>query len=115
MQVLYERYHSQGLEILAFPCNQFKNQEPASNSEINQFVHEKLHITFPIMSKIDVNGEEADPLFAYLRSTAMNGEPIRWNFNKFLVDQNGIPIVSFDPRIDPFDIETDIKRILMAR
>jgi glutathione peroxidase len=114
LQVLYERYHSLGLEILAFPCNQFKNQEPGTNSEINQFVHNNFHITFPIMSKVDVNGEGADPLFAYLRKAAMHGDEIRWNFNKFLVDQNGLPIVSFDPRVDPLDLEGDIKRILGA-
>jgi glutathione peroxidase len=66
------------------------------------------------MSKVDVNGEGADPLFAYLRKAAMHGDEIRWNFNKFLVDQNGLPIVSFDPRVDPLDLEGDIKRILGA-
>lgn len=112
LQELYERYHERGLEIVAFPCNQFKNQEPGSNEEIKKFASAKFGISFPMMSKVDVNGDNAHPLFVHLRSVTMNGRPIRWNFNKFLVDQNGVPILSADTKVNPLDMEGDIKRIL---
>lgn len=114
LQTLYEKYHSAGLEIIAFPCNQFKNQEPASNQEIERFARDDRKVTFPLMSKLDVNGESANDLFVFLRDQTMNGKSIRWNFAKFLVDSQGQPIIAYDPKIYPNDMESQIKLLLDA-
>ena len=111
LERLYEKYKDQGLVILGFPCNQFMNQEPLSEEEIQSFCSLNYGVTFPMFAKIDVNGEEAHPLFKYLKE-AQKGllgiEAIKWNFTKFLVDKNGVVINRFAPATKPESLEVDI-------
>lgn len=104
LEQLYQQYHAQGLEILAFPCNQFGAQEPGDNAEIQQFCQLNYGVTFPIMAKIQVNGPEAEPLFEYLKDQArgvMKTRAIKWNFTKFLVNKDGVVVKRYAPRTKP--------------
>jgi len=90
LQSLYNRYHKRGFEVLAFPCNQFAAEEPKPNKAIKAFAKRNYGVTFPMFSKIDVNERNAHPLFSYLRAhSSLDGDPIRWNFGKFLVSKSG--------------------------
>ena len=92
LQELYDQYHEKGLEILGFPCNQFMNQEPEGEEAIQEFCSLNYGVTFPMFAKVDVNGEEAHPLFKHLTSEAkgvLGTKTVKWNFTKFIVDQNG--------------------------
>ncbi|RDX73883.1 hypothetical protein CR513_46439, partial [Mucuna pruriens] len=113
---LYEKYKNQGLEILAFPCNQFGMQEPGSNQEIKQFACTRYKAEFPIFDKVDVNGPFTAPVYQFLKSSAGGflGDLIKWNFEKFLVDKNGKVIERYPPTTSPFQIEKDIQRLLAA-
>lgn len=113
---LYEKYKPQGLEILAFPCNQFGGQEPGSNSEIKQFACTKFKAEFPIFDKVDVNGPNTAPVYQFLKSSAGGflGDLIKWNFEKFLVDKNGKVVERYPPTTSPFQIEKDIQKLLAA-
>ncbi len=104
LEALYQNYQEQGLEILGLPCNQFMGQEPGSDQEIQQFCSTKYRVTFPMSSKIDVNGDNRDPLYEYLagESAEFPGD-IQWNFEKFLVDQNGKVQKRFSPKVEPND------------
>ncbi|RYR58744.1 hypothetical protein Ahy_A05g024624 [Arachis hypogaea] len=123
---LYDKYKQKGLEILAFPCNQFGAQEPGSNEEIANFVCTRFKAEFPIFDKarilwylirillclqVDVNGENAAPLYKFLKSSK-GGDNIRWNFSKFLVDREGHVVHSYEPTTSPLSIEKDIKNLL---
>ncbi len=114
LQDLYEKYQSQGLEILDFPCNQFGNQAPGDDGEIRSFCTGRYGITFPQFSKIDVNGKNESPLFKYLKSQkgGIMGSNVKWNFTKFLVDKNGKVIDRFAPTVTPDKIESKIKESL---
>ncbi|VDM34039.1 unnamed protein product [Hydatigera taeniaeformis] len=103
LQDLYTQYGSQGLRILAFPCNQFRNQEPGTNAEIKEAARNKYGLTFDFFSKVDVNGSNALPLFTYLRNTLKGTitNSIKWNFTKFLIDRNGVPYKRYSPTTDP--------------
>ncbi|PGL69929.1 glutathione peroxidase [Bacillus sp. AFS055030] len=117
LQALYEEYKEDGLEILGFPCNQFMNQEPGSNEEIQSFCELNFGVTFPIFGKIDVNGEKADPLFKYLSSEApgiMGLKSIKWNFTKFIIDKNGEVIERFAPQTNPQEMRATIEKLLKA-
>ncbi|AHJ11650.1 glutathione peroxidase [Sulfurospirillum multivorans] len=111
LERLYEKYKDQGLVILGFPCNQFMNQEPLSEEEIQSFCSLNYGVTFPMFAKIDVNGEEAHPLYKYLKE-AQKGllgiEAIKWNFTKFLVDKSGVIVNRFAPATKPESLEVDI-------
>lgn len=111
LQQLHEKYHTRGLSVVAFPCNQFGHQEPRPNHEIKHFAQMK-GATFQMMAKVDVNGHTAHPLFQHLRDTTMNGEPVTWNFAKFLCNADGLPVRSYGPRVDPLEIEQDILALL---
>ncbi len=108
LQQMYEKYKDKGFVVLGFPCNQFGSQEPGSESEIKQFCSTKYSVSFPMFSKIEVNGDGADPLYKYLTSKdakpAGKGE-ISWNFEKFLIDREGNLINRFAPRTKPSDEE----------
>ncbi len=114
LQDLYEKYQEKGFEILDFPCNQFGNQAPGTEEEIGSFCQSRYGITFPMFSKIDVNGANEDSLFTHLKSqqSGMLGSKIKWNFTKFLVDRNGNVIERFAPTTEPLKIENSIKKIL---
>ncbi|KAJ8504224.1 hypothetical protein OPV22_005110 [Ensete ventricosum] len=113
---IYEKYKTQGFEILAFPCNQFGGQEPGSNPEIKQFACTRFKADFPIFNKVDVNGPNTAPIYQFLKSSAGGflGDLIKWNFEKFLVDKNGKVVERYPPTTSPFQIEKDIQKLLAA-
>ena len=101
IEALYEKYKDKGLVILGFPANNFMGQEPGSNEKIKEFCTSKYAVTFPMFSKIDVKGDKIAPLYSYLTQKSENGvldAPIKWNFQKFLVDRKGNVITSFAPK-----------------
>ena len=106
LQDLFERYKDKGLEILAFPCNQFGSQEPGSNEQIKTFCEDKYSVTFKLFDKVNVIGDHASPLFNYLNEVA--GRDIKWNFTKFLFDQNGNFFRGFGSMKTPKMIEENI-------
>ena len=115
LQELYNEFNSHGLEILAFPSNQFGAQEPGSNDEIKLFCTEKYNVTFPLFNKIDVNGPNEDPLYNFLKhisSEKSNTKDIEWNFTKFLFNKNSDLYKRYDPRVEPSDLIKDIQSIL---
>nr|WP_062310510.1 glutathione peroxidase [Alicyclobacillus sendaiensis] len=115
LQKLYEDYRDRGFEVLAFPCNQFGNQEPGSNEEIQTFCRTTYRVTFPVFAKVDVNGPNAHLLFEYLKKEAkgaLGTEAIKWNFTKFLVDRNGRVVKRYAPQTSPESIREDIEACL---
>lgn len=136
LESLYQKYHDQGLEILDFPCDQFGHQAPGTDEEIHNFCTSKYNTTFNQFSKIEVNGDKAEPLFNYLKTQiqddiiegtknkiamkaiekmpGVSKEPgfIKWNFTKFLVDKEGNVVARFSPTFLPKDMEDKIKDLL---
>lgn len=138
LEKLYKEYHSKGLEILGFPCNQFAEQEPGDNNEVKNFCQINYGVTFPLFEKIDVRGNTANPLFKYLSETKpfkgfnlnhpngkilndflheklpeyLEGDSIKWNFTKFLIDRNGNVIDRFEPTTEPSEIKKEIEKLL---
>lgn len=114
LESLYKKYKDQGFEILDFPCNQFGHQAPGSDSEIREFCTAKYDVSFRQFKKIDVNGENEEPLFTYLKSKKGGAlsKKIKWNFTKFLVDKEGNVVARFAPTKKPEDIESKIKSVL---
>lgn len=115
LQDLYQKYEKEGLVILGFPCNQFRNQDPGSNQEIAEFCSLNYNVSFPMFEKVDVNGEHAHPIFQYLTSQApgmLGTKKIKWNFTKFLIDRQGKVVSRFGSATEPEKIENDIKRLL---
>jgi len=114
LQKLYEQYNDQGLEILGFPCDQFNNQEFDSIEETTEFCQVNYGVTFPMFAKIDVNGEQEDPLFTFLKDQqkGLLSKQVKWNFTKFLVDQQGNVVERFAPTTEPEKIEQKIKQLL---
>lgn len=114
LQDLYEKYQSQGLEILDFPCNQFGHQAPGSDDEIADFCQSRYGVSFKQFKKITVNGESEEPLYTFLKSQkkGVMGNNIKWNFTKFLVDREGNVIARFAPTVTPEKIEEQIKELL---
>lgn len=111
----HKKYHQQGLVILAFPCNQFMHQEPTDIEQITQFCSLNYGVTFPIMAKIDVNGENTAPLYKYLKKQAsgiLGSEAIKWNFTKFLINRDGTIINRYAPTVDLNKLEIGIKSLL---
>ena len=115
LEALYEKLHGKGLEILGFPCNQFGEQEPGSEAEIEQFCELNYGVTFPMFSKIDVNGDKAAPLYKYLKKEKpglMGSEAIKWNFTKFLVDHAGNVVKRYSFFASPKSLEIDVEKLL---
>jgi len=115
LEKLYEKYRERGLEILGFPCNQFREQDPGSDTEIEQFCQVNYGVTFPMFAKIDVNGPTTHPLFKYLKAAApgiFGSEKIKWNFTKFLINRNGEVVARFAPATKPEKIEKAIANSL---
>ncbi len=115
LEKLYETYKDKGFMILGFPCNQFREQESGSNKEIKFFCKGTYHVTFDMFSKIEVNGENADPLYKFLKEKQggfMWMDGIKWNFTKFLVDREGNIVDRYAPITKPKDIEEDIVKLL---
>lgn len=115
LQQLHDALADQGLVVLGFPCNQFRNQDPADNDAISQFCSLNYGVDFPMMAKIDVNGPDAHPLYRFLKSEAkglLGSEQVKWNFTKFLVDRKGRVINRYAPTTKPDAIRQDIEKLL---
>lgn len=114
LQELHEKYSDKGLSVLGFPCNQFLSQEPGTEEQIKNFCMTSFGVTFDMFAKIDVNGDNAHPLYKYLKQNAggIFGDNIKWNFTKFLVDRDGNVMKRYAPSTKPKDIEEDIKKLL---
>ncbi len=117
LQELHDTYAEQGFSVLGFPCNQFGEQEPGDEAEIASFCDRTFGVTFPMFAKVDVNGDEAHPLFEWLRnekSGLMPGDHIKWNFTKFLVGKDGQVLKRFSPTTEPAKIGDKIQSALAA-
>jgi len=115
LQELYEKFKDRGFEVLGFPSNQFAGQEPGESDEIAEYCEINYGVTFPMFEKIDVKGDEAHPLFKYLSKEApgvLGSKSVKWNFTKFLVDQDGRVLKRFAPKTTPQQIESDISKLL---
>lgn len=114
LEALYKEYKDQGLEILGFPCNQFAKQDSGSNKEIHEFCQLNYGVSFTMFEKIEVNGEGAHPLYRFLKKEGKGlfSSEIKWNFTKFLIDQNGRVIRRYAPTVKPSKIEADIQKLL---
>ena len=115
LEELYERFGTSGFEILGFPCNQFRSQEPGSEAEIRSFCDLQYGVKFPLFSKIDVNGHSTHPLYEFLKKSKpgfLGTRRIKWNFTKFLIDRSGYPIKRYSPQTSPAAIEKDVHAAL---
>jgi len=115
LEELYQKYNTQGFEVLAFPCNQFGSQEQGSDEEIKSFCDLRFKATFPLFSKVEVNGKNAHPLFNFLKHEKpglLGTEKIKWNFTKFLIDRQGNVIERFAPSTKPLDMISEIEKLL---
>jgi glutathione peroxidase len=115
LEKLYASLHGKGLEVLGFPCNQFGEQEPGTEKEIAAFCERNYGVTFPLFSKVDVNGDEAAPLFKWLKKEKpglMGSEAIKWNFTKFLVDRKGKVVARYAPNDTPESMKADVEKLL---
>jgi len=114
LEALYRAFEPRGFAVLGFPCNQFGGQEPGTASEIGVFCGSKYDVTFPMFSKIDVNGREAHPLYKYLRSekSGLLGSAIKWNFTKFLADRSGRVVSRHAPTTTPEALKKEIEALL---
>lgn len=114
LEALYKKFKDKGLVILGFPCNQFGGQEPGDAVEISNFCSLKYGVTFPMFSKIEVNGDNAHPLYKFLKTQLPGtlGNEIKWNFTKFLLDRNGKPIQRYGSTTKPENIAEDIEKLL---
>jgi glutathione peroxidase len=114
LENLFKKFSPKGLVILGFPCNQFAGQEPGSAEEISKFCTLNYGVTFPMFSKIEVNGQNADPLYKYLKKALPGtlGNEIKWNFTKFLLDKKGKPFKRYAPATKPEEITNDIEKLL---
>lgn len=116
LEELYKTYVDRGMVVLGFPCDQFGHQEPGNDEEIAQFCEKNYGVTFPLFSKIDVNGDDAHPLFTWLRSeqTGVLGDKIKWNFTKFLIGTDGKVVKRYGSATKPESIKSDIEKLLPA-
>ncbi len=117
LEDMYKELHEQGLEILGFPCNQFGQQEKGDDTQIAGFCMKNYGVSFPMFSKVDVNGDDAHPLYAFLKKQApgvLGSKGIKWNFTKFLIGKDGEVLKRFAPTSKPQDIAVEVKALLGA-
>ena len=115
LQALQDEYSSQGFSVLGFPCDQFGKQEPGSDPEIVEFCTTRFSVNFPLFSKIEVNGDNAAPLYKFMKNSAkgiFGSEGIKWNFTKFLVNKSGEVVKRYAPTTKPEQIRKDIEKLL---
>ena len=115
LEELFQDYWDKGFEVLAFPCNQFGNQEPGDAEEIAEFCKVNFGLTFPLMAKVDVNGDDSSPLFDWMKAEKpglMGSRAIKWNFTKFLIDREGNVVKRYGPADAPKTIAKDIEKLL---
>ena len=113
LEKLYQEYKGTGFVIIGFPCNQFGKQEPGTSEEIQDFCSHNYDVTFPLSEKIEVNGPDAHPLYKYLKKELKGklNDSIKWNFTKFLIDRNGMPLKRFGSTVEPEDIRPFIDEL----
>ena len=117
LQALQDKYHAQGLDVLGFPCNQFGAQEPGGADEIGAFCERNYGVSFSMFEKVDVNGNQAHPLWKWLTGEApglLGLEAVKWNFTKFLIARDGSVFKRYAPQTDPAAISADIESLLAA-
>jgi glutathione peroxidase len=117
LEELHEEYGGKGLVLLGFPCNQFGSQDPGTNDEIASFCQVNYGVTFPMMAKVDVNGDGAHPLYRWLTQEApglLGTKSIKWNFTKFLVGKDGKVLKRYAPTDEPASLKKDIEKALAA-
>lgn len=117
LEDMYRTYVDRGLVVLGFPCDQFGHQEPGGESEIATFCEKNFGVTFPLFAKVDVNGDEAHPLYTWLKSEksgVLGSGAIKWNFTKFLIDSDGAVVKRYGSTTKPEDIAGDIEKLLPA-
>lgn len=117
LEALFKKYEDKGFTVLGFPCNQFGGQEPGTNEEIRNFCRLNYGVTFPVLGKIEVNGDGAAPLYKYLKAGApglLGSEAIKWNFTKFLISRNGEILGRYAPKTKPEELAEDIEKALAA-
>lgn len=115
LEEVYQQFKDKGVEVLGFPCNQFGAQEPGTADEIGAFCEKNYGVTFPLFEKIDVNGDDAHPLYKYLKSAApglLGSEMIKWNFTKFLLKKDGTVYKRYAPQTAPKELMKDIEKLL---
>ena len=115
LEALYQTYQARGLVVLGFPCNQFGAQEPGDSDEIASFCQKNYGVSFPMFSKVEVNGDDTHPIFKLLKQSArglLGSEGIKWNFTKFLVNREGAVIERYAPTTAPEAIAKDIEKLL---
>ena len=114
LEALYQKYKDKGLVVIGFPCDQFAHQEPGSNEEIAEFCRLNHGVTFPLMAKIEVNGDNAHPIYKYLKNAAKGtfGNAIKWNFTEFLISRDGEQVTRFAPTTKPEAIDDKIAALL---
>jgi glutathione peroxidase len=115
LEALYRKYRDRGLVVLGFPCDQFGHQEPGDEAEIRNFCSLTYDVTFPLYSKIKVNGPDAHPLYRFLKESRpglLGSEAIKWNFTKFLIDRSGEPVKRFAPNDRPESLEGPVEAAL---
>ena len=115
LEALHQKYHDRGFEVLGFPCNQFGAQEPGTEDEIASFCEMNFGVTFPLFAKVDVNGDDAPPLYRHLKQAKpglLGSEAIKWNFTKFLVDRKGNVVERFAPNTEPDALAGDVEKLL---
>lgn len=115
LEALYQEFKEKGLVVLGFPCNQFGSQEPGTDESIQSFCQKNYGVTFPMFSKVDVNGDQAHPLFSYLKQHAkgvLGTQAIKWNFTKFLVNSDGMVVERFGPQAKPLSFRDKIQALL---
>lgn len=115
LEALHQQYNEKGLAIIAFPCNQFGQQEPGDDASIQSFCSLNYNVTFPVMKKIEVNGSDASPLYKYLKAQApglFGTKAIKWNFTKFLISKDRASIRRFGPQTSPESLHQEIERLL---
>ncbi len=115
LQALFEKYRERGLEVLGFPCNQFGHQEPGDEAAISEFCELNFGVDFPLFGKIDVNGDDAHPLYRHLKEEApglLGSKAVKWNFTKFLVNRDGKVVKRYAPTDKPESLAKDVEKLL---
>ena len=115
LEALYQALKDDGFSVLGFPCNQFGAQEPGNETEIGAFCQRNYGVSFPMFAKIDVNGGHAHPLFRYLtheKPGLLGSEPVKWNFTKFLIGRDGLPVARYAPQTKPESLQPAIRALL---
>jgi len=115
LQAIFEKYRERGFEVLGFPCNQFGHQEPGDEAQISEFCELNFGVDFPLFGKIDVNGDDAHPLYRHLKEEApglLGSKAVKWNFTKFLVNRDGQVVKRYAPTDKPESLAKDIEKLL---